>query len=78
MEVYTLEEEGMDNMFLTQSSQNILPLVPNFDVQHDMGNETVMLSQTENCDSNNYSDISDEEDVNIPCSQAQVDHTYDW
>ena len=75
MEVYSLEDECVDNMFMTQGSQNILPLVPNFDVQHDMGDEGINLTQTQNNEVTTYSDISEDEDVNIPCSQVPPVHT---
>ena len=74
MESISLEDEDPRNMFITQESRNIVPLVPNFEEEEDpffrieidnagVGNAALRDPQ--------YSDIS-EDDFEIPSSQAQV------
>ena len=75
MEVYSLEEESVDNMFVTQVSQNVVPLFPNFDVKHNICDEGINLTQTQNCAVPTYSDISEEDEVDIPCSQVTPHHS---
>ena len=36
MTLCSLEDEEYGNMFITQEAKNIVPLVPNFDVESDM------------------------------------------
>ena len=72
MDVYSLEEEGPDNIFLTQTPRNLIPLVPNFEVENDNGINGVSLTQNGDLCSGQYSDISDGEDVSIPSSQIQA------
>ena len=71
MEFYSLEDEEGNNMFLTQESKEIVPLIPNFEVETDMEVGNGGAAQKDNLCSNEYSDISDAEDFQIPCSQVQ-------
>ena len=73
MEFYSLEDEEGDNIFLTQEPKDIIPLIPNFEVEADMDIEAGDMTQKENLCQPQYSDISDEEDNPFPCSQVQYD-----
>ena len=56
-------------MFITQETRNLVPLVPNFDVEYEgknVGEPTEKPAYPMN-----FSDISDEEAFDIPCSQVQ-------
>ena len=36
MEFYSLEDEDVGDMFLTQQSSQIVPLIPSFEIENDM------------------------------------------
>ena len=71
MDVYSLEEEDVGNIFVTQQSRNIVPLVPNFEDEHDMETEEPAVTQNNNLWSTHNLDISEYDDFQIPCSQVQ-------
>ena len=71
MEFFSLEEDEVDNMFVTQESKNIVPLVPKFDDENSMEVGVEGAAQKAVLCSEPYSDISDAEDFQIPCSQVQ-------
>ena len=70
MEIYSLEEEEGGEMFITQQNQNIVPLVPNFDVNVDMDVGEDAHAQKQVLCKPIYSDISDDDAFEIPCSQV--------
>ena len=70
MELYSLEDQSAGDMFLTQETSNILPLVPNFEHKDDM--ETCAGDAAQNgvlCQPI-YSDISEDDAFEFPCSQV--------
>ena len=68
METFSLEEDEASQMFLTQESRNLVPLVPIFD---DKDEEPQAAKLPENRQyPMDFSDISDEDFCDIPCSQA--------
>ena len=69
METYSLEEEEGSDIFITQKSQNIIPLVPNFDGEGDEPMDVVQQANPSYWAV--FSDISDDDNVDIPCSQVQ-------
>ena len=74
MEVYSLEEEDVGDMFLTQESRNIVSLVPNFEVENEEVTGESNLTELGVVRAEHYSDISDAEDFEIPCSQISQNH----
>ena len=71
MEVCSLEEDDVGDIFLTQSSRNLVPLVPNFGGESDRGGLEVESTPNAVLCRPIYSDSSDQEDFDIPCSQVQ-------
>ena len=70
MDTFSLEEDDASELFITQESRNIVSLFPNFD-----GKSGNIGNGTGDGDRNNknacqYSDISDDEIIDIPSSQA--------
>ena len=70
MEVCSLEDDEYGNMFITQESRNIVPLVSNLDaeVEMDLGSDVLEIGKGA---STQYSDISDVEDFHLPSSQQR-------
>ena len=68
MDLYSLEDGDVGNIFVTQESRNIVPLVPNFDVEADSVMEVDSVPNPQS--GTQYSDISDDEFCGIPCSQV--------
>ena len=73
MDFYSLEEEDVGNIFVTQESRNIVAMSPNFNVEVDMEVEGTEMTQITNFCNTQYSDISDEEASQIQCSQVAGD-----
>ena len=69
MDFCSLEEEDVGDIFLTQESREIVPLIPNFEVESDIEMVETRSTQNTNRAATQYSDISDEEDVTIQSSQ---------
>ena len=71
MELCSLEEEDYGDMFITQESPNIVPLVPNFngDCEMDSNSDVLEIGKT---GQTKYSNISDVEDFELPLSQARL------
>ena len=74
MELCSLEDDDYGDMFITQESQNIIPLVPDVDVDTEMGDDHKVL-EIEKSVCPQYSDISDADDFNLQPSQP-VKKTY--
>ena len=70
MELFSLEEEGGGEMFITQSDSKMVPLVPQFDDNVGMDYEEGVRAQKQVLCPPIYSDISDDDAFEIPCSQV--------
>ena len=70
MDVFSQVENDGDDIFLTQTPRNLVPLVPNFEAQSDYVGIQGGTTQNEVLCRMQYSDISDAENFDIPCSQV--------
>ena len=70
MELYSLEEEEGGDMFITQQNKNIVPLIPNFELNGESVMDTNESAQNQVLCQPIYSDISDDDAFKIPCSQV--------
>ena len=71
MELCSLEEDDYGDMFITQSDNNVIPLVANLDNESQMIGGGADLMELGKAKCNQYSDISDVEDFDIPSSQQR-------
>ena len=72
MDVFSLEDEDCSQMFITQSSSNDEQTRGNFSVlgdEFDFSSPCVSLLSGTNANHAQYSDISEDEFEQIPCSQ---------
>ena len=72
MDMCSLEEDEHSDMFITQESRNVVPLFPNFDVESDMEVGQGNVVEIGNASQNQYLDISDAEDFEVPSSQQEA------
>ena len=70
MEYFSLEEDDGDNIFLTQTPSNLVPLIPTFDVETDMDMGAQGDTQNQGLCNTQYSDISSDDDGVFQCSQV--------
>ena len=69
MEMFSLEEDDANALFITQESRNIVPLIPNFEENDGNVVESCSSNQAEHEVTTQYSDISDDDVFQIPSSQ---------
>ena len=67
MEMYSLEEDEGNALFITQERRNLVPLVPNWDKSDANSSETGGFVEA----IKQYSDISDDDAFEISSSQIQ-------
>ena len=71
MDVFSLEDEDVSDMFLTQQLSKNVEILPNFDLENERFLENSQVTQMDDGSGACYSDISDAEDFQIPSSQLQ-------
>ena len=69
MENFSLEEDDGNELFITQESREIVPLIPNMDNNDENDVEFLGVSHGGESHSMHYSDISDDEMLQVPSSQ---------
>ena len=69
METYSLEEDDVSAMFITQESWDIVPLIPNLEENTEKDVEITEMLDGKHEVNAQYSDISDDEVFEIPSSQ---------
>ena len=73
MEVFSLEDEDYENVFITQEPTEVVDLQPNFEISQEVDSEVQMLDMFIENSQPQYSDISDVDDCQIPSSQVTKD-----
>ena len=62
MDVCSLEDDEYGDMFITQKANNIVPSVPSFDNENEMGTDDGDVIEIGSCNAPYYSDFSKTED----------------
>ena len=69
LENFSLEDDDANGLFITQESREIIPLIPDMSENYDSASEFVFETDGKPITQVEYSDISDEEIINVPSSQ---------
>ena len=72
MDICSLEDDDVGNMFITQEPWNVNGNLPNFDLRSGFEPEGLHLSQPNSDNVGQYSDISDDDLMEIPSSQVNT------
>ena len=69
MDVFSLEEDNGNSLFITQESHNVDGNLPNFDICGGSADGDLNAMEMNEIDTMQFSDILDVEDFQIPSSQ---------